>query len=100
MELCKGLVYFAIHLSRVLTYNTPPVNKYYMVQAGRYIVYSVFFYHLCNMKVAVNNYLQGLKGQAHFGSVKIAGAGGLCFDLHTESIDNSRSWDVVVERNL
>lgn len=71
-----------------------------MVQASRYIVYSVLFYHLCNMKVSVNNYLQGLKIQVHFGPVRTAGAGGLCFDLHTESFDNSWSWDVVAERNL
>lgn len=52
------------------------------------------------MDLVVGDYLQGLYVQGDFGSQSFAGADGLCFDLHTESVDNSRSWDVVVKRNL
>lgn len=45
-------------------------------------------------------YLQRLQLQSEFGCVRFAGAVGLWFDLHTESGDISRSWDIVVKRNL
>ena len=58
----------------------------------------VFFYHCCHVDPVVGDYLQGLKLQSKFGSLE--GAVSLWFNLHTEGIHISRSWDVVVQRNL
>lgn len=52
------------------------------------------------MDLVVDDYLQGLQLQREFGSLRCVGAAGLWFDLHTEACAISRSWDVIVKRNL
>ena len=56
------------------------------------------FYNGCRVDLVAAHYLQGAKLQSEFRSQRLAVS--LWFDLDTESGDISRSWDVIMKRNL
>ena len=56
------------------------------------------FYNGCKVDLVAAHYSQGLKLQSEFRSQRLAVS--LWFDLDTESGDISRSWDVIMKRNL